>query len=198
MYNSTDPKERAQALAAAEGVVRELRIELNQGTVELLVNHEDLRKEVEAETLTEARAIEIATGREKAKLDAMRTEAATTKSTNDTDTLALIEKGKAQLTAVEASLRASDTDYARLRPTFIAMLRPALLKTHASEWGSVAEEMYKAVKAAHPPVVETEVAPPVPTGPTPLRPKGSGGGSSTKESSPDSALAAVDAALASM
>ena len=195
LYNSKDPAMRKQALIAAEGVVRELRVELGQGTVDLLADHDDLRAEIEADTLTEARAIEIATGREKAKLDTARTEAANNKTATDEQTVANIAEGKAQLTTLEATLNASDTDYARLRPTFIAMLRPALRKAHATEWGEVAQEIYQAVKKANP--AAPTVATIVPKN-TPLRPKGSGGGSADHESPPDSALAAVDAALSSM
>ncbi len=195
LYNSTDPVMRKQALTAAEGVVRELRIELGEGGVDLLDNHDDLKAEIEAGTLTEARAIEIANGREKTVLSAARTEAANTKTANDEQTAANIVTGKAQLTSLEATLVASDTEYARLRPTFIAMLKPALRKTHATEWGAVAQEIYVAVKKANP---AATVAPVVVPKNTPLRPKGGGGGSADKETGPDTALAAVDAALSSM
>jgi hypothetical protein len=195
LYNSEDPAQRKQALAAAEGVVRELRIELGEGTVDLLDNHDDLKAKVEAGTLPQEDAVEIAVGREKKVLSDARTANANATTARDEETEALITAGKTQLTTLEATLKASDTEYARLRPTFIALLRPALRKTHASDWGEVAQEIYVAVKKANP--KPAAVVTPLPKN-TPLRPKSSGGGSESKEAGPDSALEAVNAALGSM
>ena len=176
--------------------MRELLIELGEGTVDLLESHPDLQAEVEADTLTEARAIEIATGREQATLNAAKTTAANSKTESEQQTLDNITTGKAQLVTLENTLKTSDEDYARLRPTFIAMLQPALRKAHATDWGEVAQEIYVAVKKANPAV--EKVVPITPKN-TPLRPKGSGGaGSADKDEPPATALEALDGALGEM
>lgn len=195
MYNSTDPDMRKKALAVARGVVSELSIELGEGSADLIAGHDDLVAGMEAGTIDEKSAIEIATGRAKKALDTSRTTAVNDQQTATDEINALITAGKEQLVTFETNIKA-DPDWARLRPIFVATLRPAVRNVPGDEWGATAAEIYKAVKAANPappPVVD-----PTPK-PTPLRTKGSGGGgSSTKEGEPDSALAAMNAQLADM
>ena len=118
----------------------------------------------------------------------------------DEETTTLIATGKAQLNTLEGTLKTFDTDYARLRPIFIAALSPALKQTLATDWGAKAQEIYKQVKEANPApaVLETPENDGKPLPKTPLRAKGSGGGSATQDGGADTALAALDAALEEM
>ncbi len=193
LYNSTDPTQRKQALEAARGVVRELSIELGEGSADLLAEHDDLRAEIEAGTLTEDRAIEIATSRAKTALDGARATAAQGKKDTDAQTAANVKIGKTQLNEAEAELNAADKDYAALRPTFIAMLRPVLRNTHPTEYGATARQLYAELKKTV--KLPEEKPTPKPPANTPLRPKQGAGGGDDMKGEPKSAIAAMDEAL---
>ena len=196
LYNSEKPADRQQALAVAEGMVRELQIDLGVGTVDLLDKHDDLKAEVEAGTLTQDRAVEIATGREQTVLNTARTEAADTKSAQAEHTAKLITAGKAQLNTLETTLK-GDADFARLRPVFLSVLQASLRDIHPQQWSAVAQEIYQKLKTANPaPIVDD--GKPLPK--IPLRPNsGNSGASSTElEGEPGTALDALGAAIDSM
>ena len=193
LYNSTDTAERKQALEVARGLVKELALELGEGsTVTKLSDHEDLQAEVEAGTLTEARAVEIAATRERQTLQDSRAAAASEKSDTESQTQANVATGKAQLDTLETALRSGDTNYATIRPTFIKMLGPILKRTHPTEWGVAAREVYDQVKDLVP------AAPKPKPKNQPLRPKQGAGGGTDKKTGADTALGAIDDALANM
>lgn len=192
MYNSTDAAQRKQALEVARGVVRELSIELGEGTQDLLAEHEDLQAEVEAGTLDQARAVEIATSRAAETLRKSRAEAANTKTAAEKTAADNLKAGRTALTTFENTVKA-DPDYARLYPTFTAMLQPQLRNLHVSQWGEAAQTLFTELKAQIP-----ATPAPAPKGPKrqPLRPKQGAGGSGDKGAEPTSALDALDSALA--
>lgn len=197
LYNSDKPEDRAQALAAARGVVRELSLELGDGadSVINLADYDDLQAEVEAGTLTEARAVEIATQRERDKMQQSRNDATETKENQANETRTQIARGQEQLNNLETTLDSADPDYGELRPTFINMLKPVLRRTHPDEWGIAAQELYTQLKAAKPQIKPKPK--PAPKN-KPLRPKGDAGSSANKKAEPASAEEALDAALDGM
>jgi len=196
LYNSKDSAQRKQALDVARGIVKELALELGEGaSVTKLSDHDDLQAEVEAGTLTETRATEIASTRERQKLQDSRDAAAATKDDDTETTNANIVAGKNQLDALETELRTNDKDYADLREQFIGLLKPFLRRTHPTEWGEAAREVYDQVKL----MPRTAVSKPKPKPKnTPLRPKQSAGGGSDKKTEAEDAVGAVTDALANM
>lgn len=195
LYNSTDVTQRKQALEVARGLVKELALELGEGsTVTKLTDHEDLSAEVEAGTLSEARALEIAATREADKLRTSKDEATATADATASTTQQNLATGKQQLDVFETAVRTNDENYAAIRPAFIKLLGPILKRTHPTEWGAAAQEVYDQVKTFAP----TAAPKPKPKPKnTPIRPK-QGAGADGQTSDEDSALGAVDAALANM
>ena len=196
LYNSTDPTQRKQALEVARGLVKELALELGEGsTVTKLSDYEDLSAEVEAGTLSEARALEIAATREATKLRTAKDDATATANETATTTQQNIAVGKSQLDTFEAAARTGDENYAVIRPQFIKLLAPILKRTHPTEWGAVAQEVYDQVKTF------TPAAKPKPKPKPknePLRPKQGAGGGTDKSTEVEDAVGAIDAALANM
>ena len=195
LYNSTDVTQRKQALEVARGLVKELALELGEGsTVTKLSDHEDLSAEVEAGTLSEARALEIAATREADKLRAAKDEATAAATTTESTTQANLKTGKDQLDVFETAARTGDENYAKIRPQFIKLLGPILKRTHPTEWGAAAQEVYDQIKTFVPAAAPKPKAKPKNT---PLRPK-QGAGADGKTTEADDVLGAVDAALANM
>ena len=197
MYNSTDPAIRKQALEVARGVVKELALELGEGaSVTSLSDHDDLQAEVEAGTLTEARAIEMAATREQKVLTDSRVAATVARESEVATTNANIVTGTAQLDAAEAIFR-TDKNYVAMRPTFINLLKPVLKRTNPTEWGAAAQEVYAQVKLL-PVATTTTPKPKQKPKNTPLRPKGDAGSGSNKKPEGGTAVDAVNDALANM
>ncbi len=192
MYNSNDPAQRKQALAVVRGMERELAVELGEAGDTVLANHKDLQDEVEAGTLDQARAVELATNREQKVLSDQR--AAKTKEDDDAaDASTKAQKeGRDNLTAFETTAKA-DPRYAELYPALTATLRATLGTMHPSQWGVKAAEVYAALKANTPAVVEK----PTPVPKTPLR-ANKRGGNSNKETEPKNAEDALSRALDEM
>ena len=196
LYNSTNIDDRKQALAVVRGMVKELALDVGEGaSVTKLADHDDLQAEVEAGTLTEPRAIEIAATRERQALIDNRTTAANEKTDTANQTQQNIAVGKGQLDELETSLRTSEKDYATLRPMFVGLLKPILRRTHPSEWGVAAREVFEQVRLANPAVAPKPKPKPKNT---PLRPKQGAGGGAGKTPEGGDALDAVNEALANM
>lgn len=195
LYNSADKKDREQALAVARGLVKELSLDLGEGaSVVSLDDHADLKAEVEADSLTETRALEIAASRDAKILQDERDKTAREKQDDTALTTKNINTGKVQLDNFEAAIKAADANYMKVRPFFLKLLKPVLKRTHPTDWGAVAVELYEQVKAL--PVDEAPKPKPKPKH-EPLRPKGDGGGNEVKPEA-GSAVDAVTAALGNM
>jgi hypothetical protein len=194
LYNSTNTEERKQALTVARGLVKELALELNEGTTVVnLDDHADLLAEIEAGTLTEARAKEIAANRDAEALRTSKQTAANERKETDSQTKTNVKKGVTQLDAFETAMRADvNENYDVVRPAFIRVLRPALKRSHPSEWGEVAREVYEQIKTLS---VTAQTKPKPKPKNQPLRPTGGGGGGATKTAEAGSAVEALDAAL---
>ena len=196
LYNSADVKDRKTALEVMRGMVKELALDVGEGaSVTKLEDHDDLQAEVEAGTLTEKRAIEIAATRERQTMTDNRTAADNAKTETATQTQQNIATGKGQLDTLEASLRTNEANYAALRPMFIGVLKSVLKRTHPTEWGVAAQEVFEQVKLANPNVAATPKPKPKNT---PLRPKQGAGGGNDKKTEGGDALDAVNEALDNM
>ena len=196
LYNSTNDTERKQALVVARGLVKELALDLGEGaSVVNLSEHDDLAAEVEAGTLTEARALEMAAGRDAKVLQDARNKQASEKQDETALTNQNIVTGREQLDSFEGAMRSADANYAKIRSAFIKLLRPVLKRTHPTEWGAAALELYNEVKTL--PIQEQPKPKPKPKQ-QPLRPKGDAGGGDEPAPEAGSAVDAVDQALANM
>jgi hypothetical protein len=189
LYNSKDPSKRAEALKIVRGIVNELSIDLGEGSVELLTSHEDLQAQVEAGTLDEKLAIELATAREQKTLNTSRATHAQETKNADSEVTQLLAQGKQDLVDFEASVKA-EPEYAALYSTLASVLQTTLRTVHPSQYGDVAREVYARLKANY-------VAPVAAIAPakTPLRATASAGGSSSQKQEAGSALEAMDAAI---
>ncbi len=193
LYNSKDPVQRKQALEVARGVVHELSIELGEGSADLLAKHDDLAAEVEEGTLTQKRAVEIATQRERQALQTSRTEHQQQKDDDEAEGNRLMQLGKDQLTAFENENK-SDPAYEALYPTFRGILADTLKGgVHPDRWKETAQRIYNRLKANYTPAPTPD---PVPPKKQPRRAKQvAGGGGGGKKPEPQSAVEAVNDAL---
>lgn len=194
LYNSPNMDDRKQALAVVRGMVKELALDVGEGaSVTKLSDHDDLQAEVEAGTLTEKRAVEIAATRERQTQDDARTTAANEKTNTATQTQENIAVGTGQLNELEIALRVSEKDYEELRPMFLGLLKPVIARTHPSEWGNAAREVFDQIRLVRP-VAVTPKPKPKPTN-TPLRPKQGAGGGSGKKLEGGSVMDAMNEAI---
>lgn len=197
LYNSKDPKQRAQALAVAKNVVHELSVQLGEGTVDLLDKHDDLKAEVEEGKLTQTRAVEIATQRERDALNTARQDADRVSEDEQKAMQKLVEKGREQLNAFQASVQ-NEEEFKALYPTFTQVLRSSLRGTHPDTWGQKAKEVYESLKATYKPEVTPDPEPgnkPPKNQPRRANKTAGGAGKGTEASS---AMEALDSALDGM
>lgn len=196
LYNSDNTTDRKQALLVARGLVKELALDLGEGaSVVSLDDHDDLKAEVEAGTLTEVRALEVAAQRDAKVMQDARDEATRNKQDETTLTNQNILAGRKQLDSFEGAMKSADTNYMKIRPTFLKMLKPVLKRTHPTEWGAAALELYEQVKTL--PIQEQPKPKPKPKH-EPLRPKGDTGGGGDPKPEAGSAVDAVSAAIENM
>ena len=195
LYNSDSAEDKAQCLEIIRGMERDLAIELGQGQNHVkLSDYPDLNSEVEAGTLSEERAMELAAVRERDKHITTKKQQRDEQTQGQRQTQELVDAGKKALNDLGQELTA-DPAYAQLYPQFTALLQTTLRHVHPSEWGEVARDTYSKLKAAIP--ANTNNNPQPKPKNQPLRPK-SGSSSSNKKSEAASALDALDGALSSM
>lgn len=195
LYNSDSPEEKAKCLEIIRGMERDLAIELGQGQSHVkLSDYPDLNTEVEAGTLSEERALEIAAIRAREKHVSTKRQQREEQTQGQRQTQELVARGKSDLNTVGQELTA-DPAYRALYPQFTALLQTTLRHVHPTEWGAVARETYRQLKAANPNAGSP--APKPKNSQQPLRPK-SGSSSANKKSEASSALDALDGALSSM
>ena len=195
LYNSESPEDKRQALEIVRGMERDLALELGEGQNHVkLTDYPDLTNEVEAGTLSEERALEIAAIRERDKHISTKRQQREEQTKGQQQTQRLVDEGKAALNQLGQELTA-DPAYRALYPQFTALLQTTLRHVHPSEWGEVARDTFNQLKAAQPAANGSEPKPKPKQ--QPLRPK-SGSSSSNKKSEASSALDALDGALSSM
>lgn len=200
LYNSDSIEDKKKALEIIRGMERDLAFETGEGQAHVkLSDYPDLQGEVEAGTLSEERAIELATVRARDAHMGAKREQQNEQAQSQQQTQQLVEQGKAALNTLGQELMA-DPAYKTLYPQFTKMLNTTLRRVHPTEWGAVARETWTTLKAAQPAASATGNTGSN-TGNTgskpknqPLRPK-SGSSSSNKASEADSALAAMEGAL---
>ena len=157
--------------------------------VDLLADHKDLKDEIETGMISRDRAMEIAAGRERSKIQTQRT--THIQQQNDANTRAQqdIDQGKAELNALGESLQ-SDPAYATKRAILVESLKPVFAEIHPSKWAATFKAAYDNLKI--PTVAKPTVKIPVNQ---PLRPKTPSGGGAQ---APRSMLEAVSNSIVSM
>lgn len=199
LYNSDSIEDKRQALQIIQNMERDLAFDVGEGQRHVkLTDYPDLQAEVEAGTLSEERAAEIAAVRERDKRAQEKRQLQDQQRSGQQQTQELVQQGKSDLNALGQELMA-DPDYKRLYPQFVQLLNPTLRRVNPAEWKETARDMFNQLKAANP---APQPSPTPNTGDRqrggkrgqPLRPK-SGTGSGGKKSQVGSAVEAIDNAL---
>jgi hypothetical protein len=177
LYNSDDPEAQREAFKVIQAEYVALATKLGEPIPghDWLAEHPDLAKEVEAGTLTEQRAQEVAQGRARTKANDAATVAASERADQDNVTLLAVAEGKAAMTALGTRL-ATDPQYMAKKAILVPALQDIMRATHPSDWVTVFETAYN--KLVLPATVTPEVPDPSkPKEPThePLRPKNPAG-----------------------
>ncbi len=190
LVNSGEPAKLEKALSIMLKEVDVLARALGKPVpgVDLLADHKDLKDEIETGMISRERAMEIAAGRERSKIQTQRT--THIQQQNDANTRAQqdIDNGKAQLNALGERLQA-DPAYAAKRAVLVESLKPIFAEIHPSKWAATFEAAYNNLKiptAAPRPTVK------IPTN-QPLRTKTPAGGGAQ---APKSMLEAVSNSIA--
>ncbi len=157
--------------------------------VVLLADHKDLKDEIETGMISRERAMEIAAGRERSKIQTQRT--THIQQQNDANTRAQqdIDNGKAQLNALGERLQ-TDPAYAAKRAILVESLKPIFAEIHPSKWAATFEAAYNNLKI---PVPAPKPAARIPTN-QPLRTKTPAGGGAQ---APKSMFEAISNGIAS-
>lgn len=197
LYNSETPEDKRQALEIVRNMARDLALDLGegQGVVEV-GDYPDLVAEIEAGTLSEERALELATIRAQKKHVETKTAAKRETQQSQEQTQRLVDTGRQDLNDLGAELQA-DPAYKALYPTFTSVLGPTLRSAHPTEWKAIARDVFARLKAGMPAATPTPTPNPKPKQ-QPLRPKQGAGGSSNKSAEAGSALDAINEALGGM
>jgi hypothetical protein len=193
LYNSDDLTAQREALKVMQAETLALATKLGEPVPghDWLAEHPDLAKEVEAGTLTEQRAQEVAQARARTKANDAATVAAATRTEQDNTTLLAVAQGKADMTALGKRL-VTDPQYMAKKAILVPALQDIMRATHPSNWVAVFEAAYnKLVLPAT--VVEDDPNKPKPKEPVePLRVKSPAGGGKKE---PTTMLEAVSQSL---
>lgn len=194
-YNVGTPEQKRAAMQVLETMRRDLAMELGEADEYANVNdHPDLVAEIEAGSLSEERAREIAATRETKKYRDTVSKQQSEAQQQKQQTQQMVDNGKAELNSLGQELLA-DPAYKALYPQFTAILQSTLRRVHPTEWRATAEDTWRQLKAANPNITAPQPKPKPKQ--QPLRVK-SGSSSGSKVAGAKSALDALDGALESM
>jgi hypothetical protein len=191
LFNSNDPKQQEKALELVESVAERLATLLGKERTigDPLAAHQDLKEAVAKGQVTAQYAKEIARTRNgqqfRGELTANASQAAQQQQAaqqEETD-------GRKALTELEATLMASDPDYAAKKAILVPALKPIMASIPWSQRKDKFLESYKALRL--PKSAPNKGVPPN----QPMRPKSPAGGQSK---APGSMLDAISGALAGM
>ncbi len=197
LFNSGDPKQQEKALELVEQVADRLATQLGkQRTLnDPLKDHVDLQQAVQTGKINREYAVQLATVRNRDKLQTQAREHVQTQAQTAEQQKAAHEAAKSELNTIEAELSAKDPLYAAKRDAIVPVLQETFKHTPYAQWGAVFRAAYAKVKVAAP------AAAPKPAVPKnqPLRGNKSGGGSGTSTTTtgegPKSMLDAINAVL---
>jgi|SRR5882757_7513307 len=194
LFNSGDPKQQEKALELVETVAERLATLLGkERTVgDPLGQHADLKEAVAKGQITAQYAKEIARTRNG---QTFRTEIAANASQEQQQQQQAAEEerqGRAALTELEATLSASDPDYAAKKAILVPSLKPIMATVRWSEKKDKFLAAYRALRLPNGTLVKPKVTP----ANQPLRAGKQPAGGQTKQ--PSSMLEAISGALGSM
>ena len=143
LYNSDDPTAQREAFKVVQAEYVALATKLGEPVPghDWLAEHPDLAKEVEAGTLTEQRAQEVAQGRARTKANDAATVAANERTEQDNVTLLAVAQGKADMTALGKRL-VLDPQYAAKKAVLVPAMQDIMRATHPSQWVATFEAAY--------------------------------------------------------
>lgn len=194
---SNDPKVLEQAYTMLQSELRGLAVRMGKPLYEVNLLRDpanaDLVAEIQASTLTNQRAHEIALQRETQKHQRTVEKTQTDKQTSADQTKAALDAGTAELNQVDRELRTRDGDavFQAKYDVLVPMLKPLFARMDPKEWRPVFTEHYNNFTppaSAAPAVVVPKDKP------QPLRTKTPAGGT-TPNTAPKSALEAISQAL---
>jgi hypothetical protein len=191
LFNSPDPKNQEKALELVESVAERLSMLLGKERAigDPMAAHADLKEAVAKGQITAQYAKEIARTRNG---QTFRTEMNTNAGLEQQKQQAAVQElstAKADLSALEQTLIASDPSYAAKKSILVPALQPIFASIPPSQWKSKFMEAYRNIKVNAP-----AARPKLPVN-NPLRPKQPAGG---QTKAPTSMLEAITGALGSM
>ena len=170
LFNSNNVAEQRQAFQVMQSTLSELAVKLGEPVpgVDLLAEHADLQRELEAGTISAERANEVAVSRGREKAAAARTVSDTAQATSQAEIDAAIVTGKTELAAFEKTKITTDPQWAAKKAILVPALRSIMRQISPMQWRATFEQAYNELNL---PAVTAPVVPVTPKTPTPLRPK---------------------------
>ena len=188
LFNSTDPAENEQALTALLGQVKYLTDKLGKPMpgIDPLTGHADLIGEVNANTLTRARAEEIALTRNRDKHATAVNEGTAARDRAEQEFNTALTTARAGMNAWGTAKQASDPHYLAKKDQLLPIMKPVLQELHPSKWQAAWEKAYNALP--NPAVAAIQ---PLRQVVQPLRPRAPAGGTAVPAASAEDAMAAA-------
>jgi len=193
LFNSRDPAQQEKALELVESVAERLATLLGKERVvgDPLGAHQDLKDAVKTGQITAQYAKEIARTRNGQQFRTELQTGAQNEAQRQQQAQYEEQQGRQSLTELEATLMASDPQYAQKKALLVPALKPIMAQIPWSQKRDKFLEAYKALQ------LPSAAARPAATAPKnqPLRPKNPAGG---QAKAPSSMLEAISGALGSM
>lgn len=189
LVNSTDQADRKKGLEILRKQADDLAIELGETpNDDVLTKHQDLQQQIADGEISKKIALEVATNRERAARMEQRSKQQNDQRAQAQQRQQLIEKGKADINAVEQEFL-KDKDYAAKRQIVIPILKKRLPNVHPSNWGSYFRDLWEVtqVPASNGAAQQAGRSGPPEGDPTPGR-----GPSGSPAAAPESMLEAMD------
>jgi hypothetical protein len=193
LFNSRDPAQQEKALELVESVAERLATLLGKERVvgDPLGAHQDLKDAVKTGQITAQYAKEIARTRNGQQFRTELQTGAQNEAQRQQQAQFEEQQGRQSLTDLEATLMASDPQYAQKKALLVPALKPIMAQIPWSQKKDKFLEAYRALQ------LPSAAARPAATAPKnqPLRPKNPAGG---QAKAPSSMLEAISGALGSM
>lgn len=191
LFNSNDPKQQEKALELVESVAERLATLLGKERTigDPLTAHPDLKDAVAKGQVTAKYAQEIARTRNGQQFRQELTTQATIQQQQQAAAAQELATARADLSALEQTLKASDPSYEAKTAILVPALKPVFAVIPPSQWKSKFTEAYRNIKVSAPAAKSS-----VPAN-QPLRAKQPAGG---QTKAPSSMLEAINGALGGM
>lgn len=187
LFNSNDVAQQRQAFQVMQSTLNDLAVKLGEPVagVDLLAEHADLQRELEAGTISAERANEVAVSRGREKAAAARTVSDNVQATSQAEIEAAIVTGRTELAAFEQTKITTDPQWAAKKAILVPALRSMMRQINPTQWKTTFEQAYNELNL---PAVTAPVVPVTPKTPTPLRPKTPAGEGAKQPSTMEEAI----------